>query len=252
MTEPNTAVKVINLRKSFGPLEVLKDISIEINEGETVSVIGPSGSGKSTLARCLCDLETIDNGEVYFYDKRWDHARISNCDRARMTGMIFQQFNLYPHLSVLDNVTLSPMKILGMSRSEAEELGVSLLKQVGLGDKIHERPRKLSGGQQQRVAIARALAMKPRVLFFDEPTSALDPELVGEVLSVIASLAHTGMTMVIITHEMSFAYQVSDRVLFMDGGYVIEQGTPKEVFGNPKMARTKQFLQRMEGMFDVA
>jgi ABC-type polar amino acid transport system ATPase subunit len=246
------AVDVKNLRKSFGSLLVLDDISFSIDEGETISVIGPSGSGKSTLARCLCELESIDSGEIHFFGKRFDGSWLSNSERARIVGMIFQQFNLYPHLSVLNNLTLSPIRILGMKKEEAERNAIELLLRVGLGDKITSRPRQLSGGQQQRVAIARALAMKPRILLFDEPTSALDPELVGEVLEVIASLAHTGMTMLIITHEMTFAHEVSDRVMFMDEGKIIEQGAPDEIFRHPKMARTQQFLQRMEGMFHGA
>jgi ABC-type polar amino acid transport system ATPase subunit len=246
------AVEVKNLRKTFGPLLVLDDISLSLDEGETISVIGPSGSGKSTLARCLCELEAIDSGEIYFFGERFDGSRHTNSERSRIVGMIFQQFNLYPHLSVLENLTLSPIKILGLSKAKAENYALDLLKRVGLEDKVHSRPRQLSGGQQQRVAIARALAMKPRILLFDEPTSALDPELVGEVLEVIASLAHTGMTMLIITHEMTFAHEVSDRVMFMDEGKIIEQGAPEIIFRYPKMARTQQFLQRMEGMFHGA
>jgi ABC-type polar amino acid transport system ATPase subunit len=246
------AVEVKNIRKSFGPLLVLDDISFSMEEGETVSIIGPSGSGKSTLARCLCELEKIDSGEIQFFGERFDGSRHANSTRARIIGMIFQQFNLYPHLSVLNNLTLSQIRILGMSKEEAEANALKLLDSVGLRDKVASRPRQLSGGQQQRVAIARALAMKPRILLFDEPTSALDPELVGEVLEVIASLAHTGMTMLVITHEMTFANQVSDRVMFMDEGKIIEQGAPGEIFIHPKMARTRQFLQRMEGMFHGA
>ncbi|MCL1875246.1 MAG: amino acid ABC transporter ATP-binding protein [Synergistaceae bacterium] len=243
------AVEVKKLSKSFGPLLVLNNISLSLNAGETVSVIGPSGSGKSTLARCLCGLEAIDSGEIYFFGERFDGSRHSNRERARIVGMIFQQFNLYPHLSVLENLTLSPIKILRMSVNEAEKNALELLERVGLRDKVAARPRQLSGGQQQRVAIARALAMKPRILMFDEPTSALDPELVGEVLEVIASLAHTGMTILIITHEMTFANEVSDRVMFMDEGKIIEQGAPMEIFKHPRMARTQQFLHRMRGMF---
>ena len=245
------AVEVNNLRKTFAPLLVLDDISFSIDEGEVISVIGPSGSGKSTLARCLCELEAIDSGEIYFFGERFDGSRHSNSYRARIIGMIFQQFNLYPHLSVLENLILSPMHILGMSKAEAEKNALELLERVGLEDKVKSRPRQLSGGQQQRVAIARALAMKPRILLFDEPTSALDPELVGEVLEVIASLANTGMTMLIITHEMTFANQVSNRVMFMDEGKIVEQGAPEDIFRNPVMARTQQFLRRMEGMLRV-
>lgn len=245
------AVEVRHLSKSFGSLSVLKDISLTLAEGEVVSVIGPSGSGKSTLARCICNLESVDGGEIYLHGERFDGSSHSNSERARYVGMIFQQFNLYPHLSVLDNITLSPIQILGRSREEAETQARALIAQVGLEDKIDARPRQLSGGQQQRVAIARALAMNPKVMLFDEPTSALDPELVGEVLSVIASLAHTGMTMLIITHEMSFARDVSDRVVFMDEGYIVEQGEPETLFSNPKAPRTRQFLQRMLGTFNA-
>ena len=246
------AVEVRNLRKTFGPLLVLNNISFSLDEGETVSVIGPSGSGKSTLARCLCQLEKIDSGEIYLFRERFDGSRHSNSARSRVIGMIFQQFNLYPHLSVLENITLSPINILGMRKEDAEKNAIKLLERVGLKDKVASRPRQLSGGQQQRVAIARALAMNPRILLFDEPTSALDPELVGEVLEVIASLAHTGMTMLIITHEMTFAHEVSDRVMFMDEGKIIEQGAPQEIFQHPQMARTQHFLQRMEGTFHGA
>lgn len=243
------AVEVRHLSKSFGSLSVLKDISLTLKQGEVVSVIGPSGSGKSTLARCICDLESVDGGEIYLHGKRFDGSSHSNSERAQYVGMIFQQFNLYPHLTVVDNITLSPIQILRRSRKEAEAQAKTLITQVGLEDKIHARPRQLSGGQQQRVAIARALAMNPKVMLFDEPTSALDPELVGEVLSVIASLAHTGMTMLIITHEMTFARDVSDRVIFMDEGYIVEQDEPEIFFSNPKVPRTRQFLQRMLGQF---
>jgi ABC-type polar amino acid transport system ATPase subunit len=244
-----SAMEVRHLRKSFGKLDVLKDISLTLSEREVVSVIGPSGSGKSTLARCICDLESVNGGEIYFYGERFDGSKHSNSKRALYVGMIFQQFNLYPHLSVLGNLTLSPIQILGKSRAEAEAEAKVLLARVGLEEKIHARPRELSGGQQQRVAIARALAMNPKVMIFDEPTSALDPELVGEVLAVIASLAHTGMTMLIITHEMSFARDVSNRVIFMDEGYIVEQGEPEKLFSNPEAPRTRQFLQRMLGQF---
>jgi len=245
-----SAVEVRHLSKSFGSLNVLKDISLMLAEGEVVSVIGPSGSGKSTLARCICDLESVDGGEIYLHGKRFDGSSYSNSERAQYVGMIFQQFNLYPHLSALDNITLSPIRVLGQTRDEAETRAKMLVARVGLEDKINARPRQLSGGQQQRVAIARALAMNPKVMLFDEPTSALDPELVGEVLSVIASLAHTGMTMLIITHEMSFARDVSDRVVFMDEGHIVEQDEPETFFSTPKAPRTRQFLQRMLGRFD--
>ena len=251
-TSSSNSVPVLEVRrlsKSFGSLRVLKDISLTLAEGEVVSVIGPSGSGKSTLARCICDLESVEGGEIYFNGERFDGSSHSNSVRAQYVGMIFQQFNLYPHLSVMGNITLSPIKILGQSRKEAEAQARTLVARVGLEDKIDARPRQLSGGQQQRVAIARALAMKPKVMLFDEPTSALDPELVGEVLSVIASLAHSGMTMLIITHEMSFAREVSNRVIFMDEGYIVEQNEPEDFFTNPKAPRTRQFLQRMLGSF---
>lgn len=243
------AIKVRGLHKSFGKLHVLKGVSLDVNEGEVVSVIGPSGSGKSTLARCICRLEEINSGEVYLYGKRVDGSNHSNSDIARLVGMIFQQFNLFPHLSVMDNLTLSPVQILGLSRQEANEKAMALLERVGLEDKKNARPGELSGGQCQRVAIARALAMNPKIMLFDEPTSALDPELVGEVLDVIADLAGSGMTMMIITHEMMFAKEVSDRVIFMDEGNIVEQGNPKNIFSCPEVPRTQLFLQRMLAPF---
>ena len=243
------AVEVRGLCKSFGDLQVLRGISISVREGEVVSVIGPSGSGKSTLARCICRLEEINSGEISLYGARIEKGSHSNREIARLVGMIFQQFNLFPHLTVLENLTLSPVKILGLSRPEAEELAMSLLKRVGLEDKVNARPNQLSGGQCQRVAIARALAMKPKIMLFDEPTSALDPELVGEVLDVIANLTDSGMTMMIITHEMLFAKEVSDRVLFMAEGSIVEQGSPREIFTRPKMPRTQVFLQRLLAHF---
>ena len=243
------AVEVRGLCKSFGDLQVLRGISISVREGEVVSVIGPSGSGKSTLARCICRLEEINSGEISLYGARIEKGSHSNREIARLVGMMFQQFNLFPHLTVLENLTLSPVKILGLSRPEAEELAMSLLKRVGLEDKVNARPNQLSGGQCQRVAIARALAMKPKIMLFDEPTSALDPELVGEVLDVIANLTDSGMTMMIITHEMLFAKEVSDRVLFMAEGSIVEQGSPREIFTRPKMPRTQVFLQRLLAHF---
>lgn len=240
-----SAIEVRRLHKSFGSLSVLRDVSLSVGEGEVVSVIGPSGSGKSTLARCICRLEKINSGEIYLYGKRTDGSSHSNRDIARLVGMIFQQFNLFPHLSVLDNLTLSPIRILGLSREEASENAMALLKRVGLEEKRNARPSELSGGQCQRVAIARALAMNPKIMLFDEPTSALDPELVGEVLDVIAGLADSGMTMMIITHEMMFAKEVSDRVLFMADGNIVEQGHPKKIFSCPEVPRTQLFLQRM-------
>jgi len=244
-----SAIDVKGLYKSFGRLSVLEDISLSVKEGEVVSVIGPSGSGKSTLARCICRLERIDSGEIYLYGQRTDGQKHSNSDIARLVGMIFQQFNLFPHLSVLDNLTLSPMRILGLSREEAQENAMALLKRVGLEEKQNARPNQLSGGQCQRVAIARALAMSPKIMLFDEPTSALDPELVGEVLEVIAGLVDSGMTMMIITHEMMFAKEVSDRVLFMADGNIVEQGHPKKIFTSPEVPRTQIFLQRLLAHF---
>jgi ABC-type polar amino acid transport system ATPase subunit len=218
---------------------------LEVTEGEVVSVIGPSGSGKSTLARCICLLEGINSGSISLCGVEITSGKHKNSEIARMVGLIFQQFNLYPHLSVLENIALSPIHILGMSRGEANELASSLLTKVGLSDKANARPRQLSGGQQQRVAIARALAMRPTIMIFDEPTSALDPELVGEVLDVMERLADSGMTMLVITHEMTFARDVSDRVVFMDDGLIIEQSPPAILLSNPQHARTRQFLQRL-------
>ncbi len=239
------AVEVKDLHKAFGELKVLKGVSIEISEGEVVSVIGPSGSGKSTLARCMCNLEKINGGDILLYGKSIDRDGLSTKEQSKLVGMIFQQFNLFPHLSVMENITLSPIKVRGISKDKAIDEGLKLLEKVGLSDKRDAKPGELSGGQQQRVAIARALAMEPKIMVFDEPTSALDPELVGEVLEVIANLAKSGMTMVIITHEMSFAKEVSDRVIFMAEGVIVEEGSPKEVLEKPKEERTRSFLQRM-------
>ncbi|MCF4112763.1 MULTISPECIES: amino acid ABC transporter ATP-binding protein [Dethiosulfovibrio] len=241
----NPAIQVKGLHKSFGSLQVLRGIDIDVSEGEVVSVIGPSGSGKSTLARCICRLEDINKGEIRLYGRRIDHKGISIEDQSELVGMIFQQFNLFPHLSVLDNVILSPTKVKKLPTEEARAKGLELLDRVGLADKRDSRPGELSGGQQQRVAIARALAMEPRIMLFDEPTSALDPELVGEVLDVIAGLAKSGMTMMIITHEMLFAKEVSDRVIFMADGVIVEEGSPELVLETPEMDRTKTFLHRM-------
>ncbi|MDR3076613.1 MAG: amino acid ABC transporter ATP-binding protein [Synergistaceae bacterium] len=238
-------VSIKGLRKSFGDAEVLKGIDLDVSEGEVVSVIGPSGSGKSTLARCVCGLEAVDGGEIALCGVTLTRGRHKNSDIAKLVGMIFQQFNLYPHLSVLQNVTLAPVHILGAPFEKARGQAMELLAKVGLADKADARPRQLSGGQQQRVAIARALAMNPRIMIFDEPTSALDPELVGEVLDVMACLARSGMTMIVITHEMGFAREVSNRAVFMDDGGIVEHAAPSELFTNPGQARTKQFLQRM-------
>ena len=237
-----TILSVKNLSKSFGELEVLKDINVDIAEGEVISVIGPSGSGKSTFLRCINLLETPNSGTITYngdvvnepkYDKRKLHQEV---------GMVFQRFNLFPHKTVLDNIMLAPLKLKRGSKAEIREHALELLDKVGLKSKADEMPGNLSGGQQQRVAIARALAMNPRVLLFDEPTSALDPELVGEVLKVMQDLAEEGMTMVVVTHEMGFAREVSNHLIFMEGGYIVEEGDPKEIFANPKNERTRKFL----------
>lgn len=244
-TASGTVVSIRGLHKSFGALQVLKGIDLDVTEGEVVSVIGPSGSGKSTLARCVCGLEEVNGGDIILCGVEITRGRHKNSDIAGLVGMIFQQFNLYPHLSALGNVMLSPIHVLGMPPESSRQRAMELLDNVGLSDKADIRPRKLSGGQQQRVAIARALAMNPRIMIFDEPTSALDPELVGEVLDVMTRLARSGMTMIVITHEMGFARDVSDRTIFMDEGVIIERAAPAELFSDPKHARTKQFLQRM-------
>ena len=240
-----TKVKVENLKKSFGKLEVLKDINMEVQEGEVVCLIGPSGSGKSTFLRCLNKLEEPTGGSVIVddYDLMLKTADINKI--RENIGMVFQQFNLFPHLSVLENITLAPVDRKRMTKAEAQEKAKSLLDRVGLLDKADVYPASLSGGQQQRVAIARALAIEPDIMLFDEPTSALDPEMVGEVLDVMKKLAADGMTMVVVTHEMGFAREVADRVVFMDGGYIVEQGTPEEVFGNPQNKRTQDFLNKV-------
>ena len=235
-------IKVDHLSKKFGNLEVLKDINLDINEGEVVCIIGPSGSGKSTFLRCLNLLEQPTSGEVIL-DGEKINAPDRDIDKIReKLGMVFQNFNLFPHMSVLDNITMAPIKVKGQARGEAEAEARRLLDVVGLLDKAEAYPSSLSGGQKQRVAIARALAMKPEIMLFDEPTSALDPEMVGEVLAVMKQLAEDGMTMVIVTHEMGFAREVADRVLFIDGGVILEQGTPEEIFGNPQNERTQTFL----------
>lgn len=235
-------IEVKNLEKSFGKTHVLRGINETINEGEVVCIIGPSGSGKSTFLRCLNLLEQPTSGEVIL-DGEKINAPDRDIDKIReKLGMVFQNFNLFPHMSVLDNITMAPIKVKGQDRSEAEAEARRLLDVVGLLDKAEAYPSSLSGGQKQRVAIARALAMKPEIMLFDEPTSALDPEMVGEVLAVMKQLAEDGMTMVIVTHEMGFAREVADRVLFIDGGVILEQGTPEEIFGNPQNERTQTFL----------
>ena len=235
-------IEVKNLEKSFGKNNVMRVIKETINEGEVVCIIGPSGSGKSTFLRCLNLLEQPTSGEVIL-DGEKINAPDRDIDKIReKLGMVFQNFNLFPHMSVLDNITMAPIKVKGQARGEAEAEARRLLDVVGLLDKAEAYPSSLSGGQKQRVAIARALAMKPEIMLFDEPTSALDPEMVGEVLAVMKQLAEDGMTMVIVTHEMGFAREVADRVLFIDGGVILEQGTPEEIFGNPQNERTQTFL----------
>ena len=235
-------IEVKNLEKSFGKNHVLRGINETINEGEVVCIIGPSGSGKSTFLRCLNLLEQPTSGEVIL-DGEKINAPDRDIDKIReKLGMVFQNFNLFPHMSVLDNITMAPIKVKGQARGEAEAEARRLLDVVGLLDKAEAYPSSLSGGQKQRVAIARALAMKPEIMLFDEPTSALDPEMVGEVLAVMKQLAEDGMTKDIVTHEMGFAREVADRVLFIDGGVILEQGTPEEIFGNPQNERTQTFL----------
>ena len=237
-------IKVTNLKKSFGDLEVLKGLNVTIKEKEVVVVIGPSGSGKSTFLRCLNYLEEPTDGQIIYDDIPLTGSANINEVRKEI-GMVFQRFNLFPHMSVLENLILAPMKVRGLKRHEAEALAKEYLNKVGLIDKINSYPDQLSGGQQQRVAIARALCMKPKAMLFDEPTSALDPEMIKEVLDVMKQLAFDGMTMVVVTHEMGFAREVGDRVLFIDGGYIMEEAEPNEFFTNPKSPRTKDFLSKI-------
>lgn len=238
-------IEIQNLHKSFGKLEILKGVNVSVDRGEVVVVIGPSGSGKSTLLRCINLLETPTQGDIRFEDQCiTDKSYNINKTREKM-GMVFQSFNLFPHMTVLQNITLAPIKVKHVPEVEAIKLAMELLGKVGLADKAKAFPRQLSGGQKQRIAIARALAMQPHVMLFDEPTSALDPEMVGEVLEVMKSLAAEGMTMVIVTHEMNFAREVGDRILFMDGGNIVEEGSPDQLFNQPKHARTQDFLSRV-------
>nr|WP_218653078.1 amino acid ABC transporter ATP-binding protein [Paenibacillus sp. 79R4] len=233
------------MHKKFGHLHILKGIDLEVSQGEVVVVIGPSGSGKSTFLRCLNMLETPSEGEILFEGESITvRGHNINLTRQKM-GMVFQQFNLFPHKTVLDNITLAPIRVKKMDKNKAEAVAMNLLQTVGLQDKRDAYPSQLSGGQKQRIAIARALAMEPHVMLFDEPTSALDPEMVGEVLDVMKKLADKGMTMVIVTHEMGFAREVGDRIIFMDQGQVLEQGSPQQVFGAPKEQRTKEFLSKV-------
>ena len=242
--EVKVLIEIKNLKKSFGELEVLKGIDLQIDEGEVVVIIGPSGSGKSTLLRCINFLEEPTAGTVTVDGILLNGEE--NISKVREeVGMVFQRFNLFPHMTVLENITLAPMKVRKIEKERAEITAQELLDRVGLGDKADAYPNQLSGGQQQRVAIARALAMQPKVMLFDEPTSALDPEMVGEVLDVMKKLAERGMTMAVVTHEMGFAREVGTRLLFVDGGYIVEEGKPKEVFENPKEERTKLFLSKI-------
>lgn len=245
MEDKQCKIHVTNLKKNFGKLEVLKDISVDVQEGEVVVLLGPSGSGKSTLLRCLNQLETATSGKIIIdgHDVTDKHTDINKV--RENIGMVFQHFNLFNHLTVLDNMTLAPVHLKLMNKEEARTEALRLLERVGLADKADAFPSQLSGGQKQRVAIARALEMKPDIMLFDEPTSALDPEMVGEVLAVMKELARDGMTMVVVTHEIGFAREVADRVIFMEGGYIVEQGTPEEVLANPKEPRTIDFLSKV-------
>lgn len=238
-------ITVTNLYKNFGSLEVLRGVSCQIAPQEVVVVIGPSGSGKSTFLRCLNQLEKATSGEIIIDGVSVTDPKTNINEVRQEVGMVFQRFNLFPHMTALENVALAPIKVRKQSRKEAQELAVQLLERVGLKDKTHQYPEKLSGGQQQRVAIARSLAMRPKIMLFDEPTSALDPEMVGEVLEVIKSLAREGMTMVVVSHEMGFAREVGDRVIFMDEGLIVEEGTPEQVFSNPTNQRTQTFLSKI-------
>lgn len=238
-------IKVENLTKSFGELEVLKGINQEIKDGEVVVVIGPSGSGKSTFLRCLNLLESPTSGKIFVDDEEITSKKIDINKVREDMGMVFQSFNLFNNLNILGNITLAPTLVKKMEKAKAEEKARELLARVGLPDKAEAFPKSLSGGQKQRIAIARALAMNPKVMLFDEPTSALDPEMVGEVLDIMKDLAREGMTMVVVTHEMGFAREVGDRIIFMDGGYVVEEGSPEEIFGNPQNDRTKDFLGKV-------
>ena len=243
--EQNVKIHVENLKKSFGKIEVLKDISIDIYEGEVVVVIGPSGSGKSTFLRCLNRLEDVSGGKVLVEDVDITQKKV-NINKVRENiGMVFQHFNLFNNLNVINNMTLAPLELKKATTEEARKKAMDMLERVGLAEKAEAYPSQLSGGQKQRVAIARALCMNPNIMLFDEPTSALDPEMVGEVLQVMKDLAASGMTMVIVTHEIGFAREVADRVIFMDGGYIVEEGSPQEVLLNPKESRTIDFLNKV-------
>ncbi len=245
LSEKPVKISVKGLRKCFGELEVLKDMNVEVHEGEVVCLIGPSGSGKSTFLRCLNKLEEANGGEIIVDGNNITDKKI-NINKVRENiGMVFQHFNLFSNLSILNNITLAPVELKLMSKDDAKKKAMELLKRVGLEDKANAYPRQLSGGQKQRCAIARSLAMSPDVMLFDEPTSALDPEMVGEVLDVMKALAKDGMTMIVVTHEMGFAREVADRIIFMDGGYIVEEGTPDEIFNHAKEARTISFLNKV-------
>ncbi|WHZ32276.1 amino acid ABC transporter ATP-binding protein [Desemzia incerta] len=240
-----TKLKVEHIKKSFGDLEVLKDLNAEVQEGEVICIIGPSGSGKSTFLRCLNNLEEITGGKVIIDDRDLtDPSQNINKIRENI-GMVFQHFNLFPHLTVIENIMLAPKELKDESDEEIRNRALSLLETVGLAEKADDYPKSLSGGQKQRVAIARALAMQPDIMLFDEPTSALDPEMVGDVLEVMQKLAREGMTMLVVTHEMGFAKEVADRVIFMDGGYIVEEGPPEQLFNHPQHERTKDFLDKV-------
>ena len=245
MSADDVLIKAEGLEKSFGKIEVLKGINTEIHKGEVVVIIGPSGSGKSTFLRTLNLLEEPTGGKIYFEGVDITDPKININKHRQKMGMVFQQFNLFPNMTVLKNMTLAPIKLKKATKSEAEEHALKLLERVGLADRANAYPSQLSGGQKQRVAIVRALCMQPDVMLFDEPTSALDPEMVGEVLNVMKALADDGMTMAVVTHEMGFAREVADRVLFIDEGIIMEEGTPEEVFGNPKSPRLKDFLSKV-------
>lgn len=236
-------IEIKNLKKNFGSNEVLKGIDQEVEQHEVLCIIGPSGSGKSTMLRCINHLEEPTSGEIYIDGELVTKSNLDNI-RTKM-GMVFQQFNLFPHKTVLENLTIAPMSVKGVSKEEAEEKALKLLDRVGMLEKADAYPKSLSGGQQQRVAIARALCMDPEIMLFDEPTSALDPEMVGEVLDVMKSLAKDGMAMIVVTHEMGFAREVANKVIFMDGGYIVEQGSPEDVLGNPQEERTQDFLSKV-------
>lgn len=236
-------IEIKNLKKNFGTNEVLKGINQTVDESEVLCIVGPSGSGKSTMLRCINLLETPTSGEIIIDGEPVSEKTI-NETRTKM-GMVFQSFNLFPHMTVLENITCAPMNVKGVAEEDAKEKAMKLLNRVGLTDKVNEYPRSLSGGQQQRVAIARALAMDPEIMLFDEPTSALDPEMVGEVLDVMKKLAHEGLAMIVVTHEMGFAKEVADKVVFMDDGVIVEEGDPKEVLENPKEPRTIEFLSKV-------